>query len=116
MIGISTPSFDTLGDLLLEPFGDRTEADTLSRRVNKEQTLDGDVSLEDRGYTPGDRTLRYVLPYDEGQAEILRRLIRSYPRLLVSTREAVFETAPTRFQLGPSEIRVTLEVKRRRSP
>ncbi len=90
MIALSTLTFDPDGHVVLRELPDSNTRD-LRRRTNRLPTLDGGVSLNDAGFSHGDRT--FVVRW-RGDDSAVRRLVRLYGRLRVSTRDGVFLAAP----------------------
>lgn len=92
-IYISTPTFDLEGALCLKalPSSDFGE---YVRRGSKVATLDGGVSAQDFGYTDSDREFRLSLKPTAAQDRTLKRLVKSYATVRVSTQEGVYDATP----------------------
>lgn len=90
LIGLAARTYDPAGAMLI-PMRAGTESESLTRRVNRVRTLDGGVSLTNRGHAPGDRTITLSL---EGQSlavvERARRLLRLHGQLTVSLRDGCY--------------------------
>jgi len=62
-----------------------------SRRVNRKKTLDGGVSINDMGFSHGDRTFEIVSdPATIAEYERARYMHQAYPSLLLSCDEGLF--------------------------
>ncbi|WP_027853854.1 hypothetical protein [Marinobacterium litorale] len=107
MITITSPTFDPLGIESVDPIIDSSLQD-ISRRANRIQTLDGGATANDAGFSHADRTLAVVFPYTDTQFENLSRMVRLYPRLIVSTQEGVFNAIPERLQRRQTNATLTL--------
>jgi hypothetical protein len=110
MIGLSTPTFDLDGAILIEELP-RTDLGPIRRRVNRQRTLDGGVVVNDSGHAVGDRTI--VVRWRIRSAEQLRavqRLVQTYTRLTVCTREGAFTAAPEMVKSSGAEGDLTLLV------
>jgi hypothetical protein len=94
MIGLSSLLFDPDGALRIEESPD-SELSELRRRVSRVRTLDGGVAVNDTGYSAGDRDLvvRWQIR-NAGDYGAAQRLVRVWPRLLVTLREGAFVVAP----------------------
>jgi len=90
MVSISAPSFDLNGQVILR----KTESSDVyaqSRRVSKTKTLDLGVSLQDLGFTHGDRTLKLTAQrITQADHEAVKYLQENYPQLMVSIAEGLF--------------------------
>lgn len=90
LIGLAARTFDPEGTLLV-PWQDGTESESIARRVNRVRTLDGGVSVSDRGHAPGDRTLTLSLQgLPLATVERARRLLRLHSQVTVSLRDGAF--------------------------
>ena len=112
MISLTTPSFDLDGALTLFPLSG-SELEVLSRRTSRVATLDAGVSLEDRGFAEGDRTFTVTVAATVALRDELRRLIRTYAELILTTEEGVFRVSPSNFNLAREQFVLTFEVKER---
>lgn len=115
MIGLSALTFDTAGAVSWQR-DHRSRLTDLTRRVQRTATLDGGAAVVDRGYTDADRTLVLVAESpDEALVAAVERLVRTYDRLLATTREGAYEVAPQRLTLREGELALTALVAARRS-
>ncbi len=90
LIGLAARTFDPEGTLLL-PWRDGTETESISRRVNRTATLDGGVSITNRGYAPGDRTVTLSLQGEPlARVERARRLLRLHSQITISMRDGCY--------------------------
>lgn len=80
-----------------------------SRRLNRVQTLDGGVAINDGGYTPADATwtIRWR-PDGSTEFDAVSRMVRLYARLRVITESGVFTAAPESIGLRNGEATLTL--------
>lgn len=91
---ISAPTFDPAGVEQITPLAS-SELGAISRRVNRVATLDGGAVVNDTGHWAADRTFRIRWRITgERQLQSLRRMVRTYPRLIISTRDGTFSAAP----------------------
>ena len=91
----SAPTFDPAGHVAIS-VSDGSDLRTITRRMNRVQTLDGGSVTNDTGYTPADRTLQIATTAHAGVYDALFRLSRLYPRIIISTPDGVFTAAPER--------------------
>ena len=115
MISISAPVFDVFGEIGIETREGESRPGQSFRRVNRVKTLDAGVSIEDRGYTDGDRTMRYVMDYTQERETTLRRLQSSYGQWILSNREGVFTVAPEDLDVRSDRIEMSLLVREKLS-
>jgi hypothetical protein len=110
MLTLSAPTFDPLGHVRLHLLP-RSDLQSISRRVNRQKTLDGGVVINDGGYSHGDRTLdvRWRLR-SEAEYESVARLARLYPELTVAARGGVYRAAVQSLTLRNGEAELTLLV------
>lgn len=111
MIGISTPLFDLLGHVTIHELP-TSEMDQITRRVNRQKTLDGGVVINDGGYSAGDRDI--VIQWRVSNELMLRkaqRMVRLYPQLTVTTRNGAFVAAPERIDVRDGVAVLKLLVK-----
>lgn len=91
---ISAPTFDIEGNEQINPLA-TSELGQITRRVNRVATLDGGAVVNDAGYWAADRTLRVRWRItSKRQLENIRRMVKTYPRLIVSTQDGTFSAAP----------------------
>jgi len=108
MIAISSVTFDPAGYVRLRDLPS-SDVDTVTRRVMRARTLDGNAEVTDRGFTHADRDFRVEW---ESRSEVeylkVQRMFRLYSELLLMNREGVFRVAPV--QLTREERTARLEV------
>lgn len=108
MLGISTPTYDLSGDLLLD-YTAGSDIKTHSRRASKVATLDGGIEIIDSGYTDSDRTFNVEINTitDEKMSALLR-LMKLYPLLNLSCNAGYFSGVIS--NLDANKIPVTFTV------
>lgn len=111
MISINAPVFDPDGSLTFQELGGDSDIDTAFRRVARVATLDGGVSIEDRGFSEGDRTFTVVAQYSARLDASIKRMHRLYPFVNVTTREGTFRASIQTVISGPTDISLTLLIK-----
>ncbi|HIO30719.1 hypothetical protein [Marinobacter salarius] len=110
---ISAPLFDLDGTVSLT----KVSPDGLAgfqRRNNRIATLDGGAAIPDFGYSEADRTfdIRWNA-ISEPTVEAVRRMAKSYSRLIVSTKEGCYLGAPGPFNLSNGEAQFQILVEKR---
>ncbi|MCD1631345.1 hypothetical protein [Marinobacter shengliensis] len=112
-VSIAAPLFDLDGHVLLtdvEPEG----LAGFERRNNRIPTLDGGAAIPDFGYSDADRTLDIRWPAkDKHQVDTIRRLAKTYSRLIVATEEGCFIGAPGPFAMSAEEAQIQILVEKR---
>lgn len=94
MIGVSTLQFDPFGAFLFRELPG-TDYGAVTRRVHRAPTLNGGVAINDLGSSVGDQTLRLRWRIEShAQLREVQRLVRFSRRVLVSTRDGIFEAVP----------------------
>ena len=94
MIHLSALLYDPLGHVAIQAL-QSSEINDIERRVNRAKTLDGGVTINDGGYSAGDRTFRVRWRVgNEAELRKVQRLVRTYALLTISSREGVFIAAP----------------------
>lgn len=110
MITVTAKAFDLAGVLEFEPLPS-SSSEGFGRRVSKVATLDGGVSVSDRGFSYGDTTLTYdFTPISLEHTNIARRLVRLHPTVLVSNEYGVFEAIPESFNSTTDINTLTLSI------
>lgn len=113
MIALSALVYDPAGHVVLDELP-TSELDEMRRRVNRAPTLDGDVDITDRGFTHGDRDMRFRWRIkNEGQYLLVQRLFKMYPLLMLSVREGVFHVAPVNLRRADREGDLEVMVRRK---
>lgn len=112
-VSISAPLFDLDGHVLLASVVPDGLAD-FSRRNNRIPTLDGGAAITDFGYSDADRTLdiRWAAK-DKATVDNVRRMAKTYSRLIVATEEGCFIGAPGPFSLSDGEAEIQILVEKR---
>jgi hypothetical protein len=111
MIGLSAPTYDPNGHLILptgisNPYG-------ASRRGDVTATLDGGVSVYDGGYSIADTTLSATLQRPtKAQLIALQYLIAYYPEINVCCEPGAF-AARLSFSLSKSSLTLSMRLIRR---
>lgn len=108
-VSLSAPTFDLDGHVRLLPAPESDTA-TVTRRVNRTATLDGGAAINDFGSSDADRTLSLAWPPHAATDACVARMVRLYPRLVVSMADGVYSAAPESFRPGPRESRLVLLV------
>lgn len=110
-VSITAPLFDPNGHVRLSG----VSPDGLlgfERRNNRIPTLDGGAAIPDFGYSDADRTfdIRWRARSEE-VVEAVRRMAKTYSRLIVATEEGCFIGAPGPFNIsnGEAQIRILIE-------
>ena len=85
MAGLSTPTYDPSGALLLQ-CAESSDIGGVARRVSRTATLDGASVLTDFGVSASDTTIRLSIPVDRALDASLRRIASDYPTLVLTTR------------------------------
>ena len=113
MIGISARTFDPTGAIYF--YRDQLDRTTVaglhdrSRRVTKYKTLDGGVSVVDRGHAPGDRSLAVgVVEATMEQVHAITALAEAYAQLVLTTPDGAFLVCPESVQADGSTIKINL--------
>jgi hypothetical protein len=110
-VSITAPVFDIEGDAWLTGVS-RDGLSDFERRNNRVATLDGLAAISDFGYSVADRTLDISWSArDREIVEKVRRLAKTYSRLIVSNEEGCFIGAPGPFSLrnGVAQIQILIE-------
>lgn len=111
MIGLSTKTFDMNGDILLDELKGESNINTTARRVTKTRTLDGDVDIEDRGYTPKDRAFTIQVNATLELRAILLNMLTFHNNLTLTMEDGAFDVVPTIFNLEQSVFTLTFEAR-----
>lgn len=90
IISLCSRVFDPLGDMAFRIDPD-SELENTTRRVNRVKTLDGGVSINDTGFSDGDREFKIKARLTISEFEQLKRMYQLYPLLSISTKQGVFE-------------------------
>jgi hypothetical protein len=99
---------DLAGFVELSVRNDSTSGAT-RRRISRIATLDGGAVFNDAGYTQADRTIELRWPATDAAIDAaVDRLVRTYTRVTVTTRDGVYLASPEAFEPGADESRLTL--------
>jgi hypothetical protein len=100
LAALSTVTWDPAGHIVIDALSDSSIGET-RRRVNRIATLDGEVALNDRGYSEGDRTVELKWrPASATDEAVIDRLVRTYTRLILSIRAGCYLVAPEIYTPG----------------
>lgn len=106
LIGLAARSYDPEGALLLRR-RDGTNLEDVTRRVSRAKTLDGGVSITNRGHSAGDRTVKLSL---EGaprrDVEAVRRMVQLHPYVTLTTHEGTFTGVPSDYAQSQNELTI----------
>ena len=113
MIGLSAPTSDLNGHLVVHEYKPDTHLRDPAARVSRKKTLDGGVYIDHSGVTDGDRTFTVVAPYSDEAYTIIKRLHRNYTSITVACREGVFAGTIEKIRSteGRTEITILIEKK-----
>ena len=112
-VSITAPLFDLDGNVWLTNVDPDGLAD-FERRNSRVPTLDGGAAIPDFGYSDADRTLNISWPAtDKSVVDAVRRLAKTYSRLIVATEEGCFLGAPGPFSLRSGEAQIQILVEKR---
>ena len=84
MIGLSSITVDTAGDVTLDTLSDFNFT-TSSRRVSRTKTLDGGCVIVDGGFSDSDKTLNITTQYSDTAYTIIKHLHEDKTLIYVST-------------------------------
>lgn len=107
---LTSLTFDPAGavELAVLPSSDMGES---RRRVTRTATLDGGAAFNDFGYTEADRTIELKwAPMKRDRESAVDRLVKTYSRLRLSTKEGCFLVAPSFYKSTPAESKLSLLV------
>lgn len=112
-VSITAPLFDLEGHVWLTNVDPDGLAD-FERRNSRVPTLDGGAAIPDFGYSDADRTfdIRWR-PASKEQVETIRRLAKTYSRLIVATEEGCFIGAPGPFAMSDDEAQIQILIEKR---
>lgn len=93
LYALSTPVWDPQGYVEIDALPAQSDGET-RRRVNRVATLDGGAVVNDAGFSEADRTIDLKwTPGDAAYEYSIERLVKFYPRILVSARNGFYEAA-----------------------
>ncbi|WP_301585021.1 hypothetical protein [Halomonas alkaliantarctica] len=107
-IGLAARGYDPSGALLL-PHRDGSTLGDISRRVSRVRTLDGGVSVTNRGHSPGDRTITLSFSgMPHALVEQARRMVRLHSFVTVSTPDGCFIGVPSDYAERRNELTILI--------
>lgn len=107
-IGLAARTYDPQGAMLL-PWQDGTETESITRRVSRVRTLDGGVSVTNRGYSPGDRTITLSLAgLSRAVIEQARRMVRLHATVTLSLPDGIFIGVPREYAESNQQLTVLI--------
>lgn len=108
VIGLAARTYDPEGAMLI-PWRAGTEIDSITRRVSRVRTLDGGVSVTNRGHSPADRTVVISLMGQPlAMIERARRLLRLHGHITVSIRDGCFTGTPSDYNEQRQQLTVLI--------
>jgi len=110
MIGISTISQNTAGDMVMYEKTDSTVMDA-EVRATRTATLDGGVVIDNQGFCDGDRTLTIHTDLTEDAAAKLWALHRSETSVHIAIKEGVFLATIKRLRIDNGEATLTIYIE-----
>lgn len=115
MISISPRLYDLQGGILVNRVSG-TNVDTVSRRVSRVGTLDGNANFFDNGFSDADRDFSIVLHAPTlAEVERAKEIIRNFSEVTVATEEGCFLATITRGSPSQSNYQMTLFIKEKLS-
>ena len=97
-VNISAKTFDISAVMEINTLPENTQG-AMARRANRVATLDGGVSLNDMGYSHGDRDIQLIYKsVSDTHDTIARRLVELHSRVILSMPEGCFEAVPEAFE------------------
>ena len=108
MISLSTQTSSTY-HLVIKHFTS-TDYKTLTRRVSRIATLDGDSTITDSGFTNTDRTLTIKAKITKAEWVILEYMTENYSLWNVSVEGEFFSCAPKSCKAPGGDLTLTLLV------
>jgi len=111
MIGLSTATYDLDGSIVFMELPS-SQQDRTTRRINVVKTLDGGVSVEDRGHGIADNLIELVTVATEPLAQLLKALVINYSEINVSTKNGFYVCAAKKLELKGGTINLTFQIIR----
>ncbi len=112
MIGISTPTYDAEGSILLKDIEGDSDKAPSSRRVTRTATINGESEIEDMGMSHSDRTFMIrARGLSKTEFDRLKLLVELYPLLIITTEEGAFKGAPERIHINNGVMTLRILVK-----
>lgn len=114
MIGISTPTFDSEGSILLRNIEQDNDLMERSRRVTRTATIDGGAEIEDMGMSHADRTFTIrARGLSKADFDKLALILESYPLINITTDEGAFKGAPEHISYGNDITNLRILIKQK---
>jgi len=112
-VSISSPTFDIDGHVWITNALPGGMSD-FSLRVSRVATLDGGAAINNFGYSDADLTMDIRWPAtDKAIVESIRRMTKSYSRLIVATADGCFVGTPASFSLSDGEAEIQILIEKR---
>ena len=116
MVIFSSKAFDLDGSVAVQEEGGGLEQRGSIRRVSRTATLDGDVAIDDAGYSEGDRTFNVsVVDISHAALNTLHRIHSLYSVHRCSTEEGLFEGVIEEITLSQRNASISFLVSRKLS-
>lgn len=113
VVGLCSVLFDLEGDVVVNPHPD-TNLGELSRRVNKDKTLDGGVAVTDGGFSEADRDIMLVWKtLAPAREAIITGIVKTHSLVNVCTRDGVFQATPGAYRTSRGRSSVQMIVRER---
>ncbi len=113
MIGISTPTFDLEGFLVIS-LRPGSSFENLSRRVSSVKTLDGGTEIIDSGFSESDTLFSVVVDtINLDDVNKLKRLMKTYPILHFATAQGYFSGVISDLNVDSVPIKFTVQVEKK---
>jgi hypothetical protein len=112
IIGISTITADTSGNVIIEPNAN-TKMKNNTRRAIRTKTLDGGVVFTDSGYTDGDRTFQIHSNVTKETWDKIWNIFKSYTLVQVASEDGFFSAAIESARYEENEAILSILIKER---
>ena len=109
MLNVVASSVWDLGGHVELHVHDNNTSGATRRRVSRIATLDGGAVFNDAGFSEADRTIELTWPSMDADIDAnIDRLVQTYTRLTVVTRDGAYLAAPEAYTPGRPDSRLTL--------
>ncbi|MEA1079531.1 hypothetical protein [Marinobacter qingdaonensis] len=108
---IFTDNFDPDGDRLLTLAPGKSKMGDVSRRRTRVKTLDGGYAIEDRGYSPADRSMSLVFAVSESELDYLRYLTATYTYAYICIEKNLYYVSIARLSEGVMQATLFVDVE-----
>ena len=113
MIGITTPTFDLDGFLMLR-LRPESSFENLSRRVSSVKTLDGGTEIIDSGFSDSDTIFSIAVDtISITGITNLKRMMQTYPILHFATKQGSFSGVISDLNTDNMPIKFTVQVEKK---